>query len=63
EVKFNKSHEEGTLIDLAWENGYVIDHELEFDAIDSNSMYISFVVSAETIKLGNTEYVGHWPNT
>ena len=62
EVKFNKSHEEGTLIDLAWENGYVIDHELEFDAIDSNSMYVSFVVSAETIKLGNAEYVGHWPS-
>jgi len=50
------------LIDLAWENGYVIDHELEFDAIDSNSMYVSFVVSAEVIKLGNAEYVGHWPN-
>jgi hypothetical protein len=42
EITFNKSHEEGTLITLNWENGYVIQHEVEFDAIDSNSMLISF---------------------
>jgi hypothetical protein len=43
EIVFNKSHEEGTLITLKWENGYVIQHEVDFDAIDSNSMLISFV--------------------
>ena len=38
EINFNKSHEEGTLISLKWENGYVIQHEVDFDAIDSNNI-------------------------
>ncbi|SIT21041.1 hypothetical protein SAMN05421786_10943 [Chryseobacterium ureilyticum] len=62
EITFNKSHEEGTLITLKWNNGYVIQHQVEFDAIDSNSMLISFVVSAETISYGDSEYAGLWPN-
>lgn len=61
-VTFNKSHEEGTLISLEWQNGYVIDHDLEFDAIDSNAMYITFVVSAEQIVYGEAEYNGFWPS-
>ena len=62
EITFNKSHEEGTLITLKWNNGYVIQHQVEFDAIDSNSMFISFVVSAETIEYGTSEYNGLWPS-
>ncbi len=61
EVTFNKSHEEGTLITLNWTNGYVIQHQVEFDAIDENSMLISFVVSAETIDYGGSKYDGIWP--
>ncbi|MCT2561117.1 type VI secretion system tube protein TssD [Chryseobacterium herbae] len=62
EVTFNKSHEEGTLITLKWKNGYVIRHQVSFDAIDENSMLISFVVSAETIDYGNSEFNGLWPS-
>ncbi len=62
EVTFNKSHEEGTLTTLKWTNGYVIQHEVDFDAVDENSMYISFVVSAEQIELGNSSYYGAWPS-
>ncbi|HCA05885.1 MULTISPECIES: type VI secretion system tube protein TssD [unclassified Chryseobacterium] len=61
EITFNKSHEEGTLITLKWENGYVIQHEMDFDAVDSNSMLVSFVISAETISYGNSLYEGFWP--
>ena len=61
EITFNKSHEEGTLISLKWENGYVIQHEVDFDALDSNNMLISFVVSAESIIYGNSHYDGLWP--
>ncbi|ASE62321.1 hypothetical protein H3Z85_02125 [Chryseobacterium indologenes] len=61
EINFNKSHEEGTLITLKWENGYVIQHEVDFDALDSNNMLISFVVSAESISYGNSFYEGLWP--
>ncbi|PQA91060.1 hypothetical protein B0A69_18440 [Chryseobacterium shigense] len=61
EVTFNKSHEEGTLITLKWENGYVIQHEMDFDAIDSNNMLVSFVISAESITYGNSLYDGFWP--
>ena len=62
EITFNKSHEEGTLTTLKWNNGYVIQHEVDFDAMDDNSMYISFVVSAEQIDLGNSSYFGAWPS-
>ncbi|WP_374463979.1 type VI secretion system tube protein TssD [Chryseobacterium sp.] len=62
EITFNKSHEEGTLTTLKWNNGYVIQHEVDFDAVDDNSMYISFVVSAEQIDLGNSSYFGAWPS-
>jgi len=61
EVTFNKSHEEGTLITMNWENGYVIQHTVDFDAIDSNSMLISFVISAEKINYGGGAYEGIWP--
>ncbi|MBF6643342.1 type VI secretion system tube protein TssD [Chryseobacterium indologenes] len=61
EINFNKSHEEDTLITLKWENGYVIQHEVDFDALDSNNMLISFVVSAESISYGNSFYEGLWP--
>lgn len=61
EITFNKSHEEGTLITLKWENGYVIQHEMDFDAIDTNSMLVSFVISAESISYGNSLYEGFWP--
>ncbi|MCT2407314.1 hypothetical protein NZD88_07135 [Chryseobacterium antibioticum] len=62
EVTFNKSHEEGTMTTLKWENGYVIQHELDFDAVDDNSMYITFVISAEQIDLGTASYRGEWPS-
>lgn len=61
EVTFNKSHEEGTLITLNWENGYVIEHELTFDALNDNNMLISFLVSAEKINYGGSAYEGVWP--
>ncbi|KYH04612.1 type VI secretion system tube protein TssD [Chryseobacterium cucumeris] len=63
EITFNKSHEEGTLITLKWQNGYVIQHQVDFDAIDSNSMLISFVISAETIDYGTSQYAGLWPSS
>jgi hypothetical protein len=62
EITFNKSHEEGTLITLKWTNGYVIQHEVDFDAVDENSMLISFIVSAETIDYGNSNFTGLWPS-
>ncbi|UKB78673.1 type VI secretion system tube protein TssD [Chryseobacterium sp. MEBOG07] len=62
EITFNKSHEEGTLITLNWQNGYVIQHEVDFDAVDSNSMLISFVISAETIDYGTSQFAGLWPS-
>lgn len=61
EITFNKSHEEGTLISLKWNNGYVIQHEVDYDALNSDNMFITFVVSAEIIDYGNASYDGIWP--
>ncbi|WP_295677875.1 type VI secretion system tube protein TssD, partial [uncultured Empedobacter sp.] len=49
-------------INLKWENGYVIQHELNFDALNDNNMLISFVVSAEKIDYGTASYDGVWPS-
>jgi ABC-type proline/glycine betaine transport system ATPase subunit len=62
EITFNKSHEEGKLITLKWDNGYVIQHSVDFDAVDSHSLLISFVVSAEKIDYGNSSFDGSWPS-
>lgn len=61
EVTFNKSHEEGTLTSLKWTNGYVIQHEVDYDALNNDNMFITFVVSAEIIDYGNASYDGIWP--
>ncbi len=61
EVTFNKAHEEGALTTLKWENGYVIQHEVDYDALNEDNMQISFVVSAEKIDYGNSSYDGIWP--
>lgn len=63
DVTFNKSHEEGTLIGLDWENGYVVEHELNFDALNDDNMLITFVVSAEKINYGGSSYEGVWPSS
>lgn len=60
-ITFNKSHEEGKLIEMNWENGYITWHEVNFDAVDSKSMTVSFIVHAEKINYGNSEYDGNWP--
>ncbi|BAV06251.1 hypothetical protein SAMN05421788_106318 [Filimonas lacunae] len=61
DITFNKSNEEGKLIELGWENGYVIWHEVKFDSVNSKSMHVSFVVSAESIQYGTSLYFGKWP--
>jgi len=61
EVTFNKAHEEGALTTLKWENGYVIQHEVDYDALNEDNMQISFVVSGEKIDYGNSSYDGIWP--
>ena len=63
EVTFNKSHEEGTLTTLKWSNGYVIQHEVDYDALNNDNMFINFVVSAEIIEYGASSYEGIWPNS
>lgn len=62
-IIFNKSNEEGKLIELNWENGFVVRHEVNFDAVNEKSMRLSFDVSAEKIKYGNSEYDGKWPES
>ncbi|PXW12931.1 hypothetical protein C8D70_11023 [Chryseobacterium sp. CBTAP 102] len=39
EETFNKSHKEGTLTTLKWSNVYVIQHEVDFNAVDGDSIY------------------------
>lgn len=60
-ITIEQSAAEGKLIELKWENGFVIWHEVRMDAVNEKSMVVSFVVSAEKITYGSAEYDGRWP--
>lgn len=63
EIDFAKAHEEGKMITMKWENGYVIQHEVNFNSTDDKSMVVSFMVSAESITYGNSNFNGNWPKS
>lgn len=60
EVIFNQASLEGKLIKLNFTNGFVIHHEVIFNALNEQSMLLKFTVSAENIIYGNAEYNGYW---
>jgi hypothetical protein len=60
-VTFNKGDEEAKMKELSWSNGYVISYNEALDIVGPEPMKISFVISAQTIKMEGVEIEQKWP--
>jgi len=60
-VIFNKGDEEAKMKELSWSNGYVISYNEALDIVGPEPMKITFVISAQTIKMEGIEIEQKWP--
>ena len=60
-ITFKKGDEEAKMKELVWENGYIIEFEEDIDIVGSKPMTITFVVSAQVIKIGGAQFEQNWP--
>lgn len=60
-IIFNKSTEEGKLIELKWSDGFVLWHEVLFNATNNQEMLLLVIFSARIIQYGQSKYDGNWP--
>ena len=60
-VTFNKGDEEAKMKELSWSNGYVVSYNEALDIVGPEPMKITFVISAQTIKVEGVEIEQKWP--
>lgn len=60
-VVFKKGDEEAKMKELTWENGYIVEFDEDIDIVGSRPMTITFVVSAQIIKIGGAQFEQNWP--
>jgi hypothetical protein len=47
--------------ELSWENGYIIEFDENIDVIGNKPMTLTFVVSAQVLKIGGAQFEQNWP--
>ncbi len=60
-IVFKKGDEEAKMKELTWENGYIISFKEEIDVVGSKPMTLTFVVSAQVLKVGGAQFEQNWP--
>ena len=60
-IVFKKGAEEAKMKELTWENGYITEFTENIDIVGSQPMTITFVVSAQVIKIGGAQFEQNWP--
>jgi hypothetical protein len=60
-ITFKKGNEEAKMKELVWENGYIISFEESIDVVGSKPMTLTFVVSAQVLKIGGAQFEQNWP--
>jgi hypothetical protein len=60
-ITFKKGDEEAKMKELVWENGYIISFEESIDVVGSKPMTLTFVVSAQVLKIGGAQFEQNWP--
>jgi hypothetical protein len=60
-ITFKKGDEEAKMKELVWENGYIISFEESIDVVGSKPMTLTFVVSAQVLKMGGAQFEQNWP--
>ncbi len=61
-IVFKKGDEEAKMKELSWENGYIISYEESIDVVGSKPMTLTFVVSAQVLKVGGAQFEQNWPS-
>ena len=59
-ITFFKADSEGTLKELNFKEGYLIEFEERFDSVGSNPMTINLTISAKEITMGNGTHKNEW---
>ena len=60
-VIIKKTDEDAKMKELFFSNGYIIQYNEGINVIGNHPMTLSFVISAQSLKLGNAEHVNDWP--
>jgi hypothetical protein len=60
-IVFKKGDEEAKMKELIWENGYIISYEESIDVVGSKPMTLTFIVSAQVLKIGGAQFEQNWP--
>jgi hypothetical protein len=60
-IVFKKGDEEAKMKELTWENGYIIEYEENIDVVGNKPMTLTFVVSAQVLKIGGAQFEQNWP--
>lgn len=60
-VVIKKTDEDAKMKELFFSNGYIIQYNEGISVVGNHPMTLSFVISAQTLKLGNAEHVNDWP--
>ncbi|MFT4204239.1 MAG: type VI secretion system tube protein TssD [Chitinophagaceae bacterium] len=59
-VVFIKRDSDATLKELKFKEGYLIDYDEEFHAVDNNPLKTAFTISAKEISLGSGTHTNEW---
>jgi hypothetical protein len=62
-IVFKKGDEEAKMKELSWENGYIVSFEESIDVVGSKPMTLTFVVSAQVLKVGSAQFEQNWPSS
>jgi hypothetical protein len=60
-ITIKKSDEDSKMKELSFEKGYIIQYTEGINVIGKNPMTLSFVISAQKLKLGSAEHENDWP--
>ncbi|MBO9153819.1 type VI secretion system tube protein TssD [Chitinophaga sp. GCM10012297] len=60
-VIIKKTDEDAKMKELFFSNGYIIQYNEGINVVGNHPMTLSFVISAQSLKLGNAEHVNDWP--
>ncbi|MGN7723313.1 type VI secretion system tube protein TssD [Chitinophaga sp. YIM B06452] len=60
-VIIKKTEEDAKMKELFFSNGYIIQYNEGINVVGNHPMTLSFVISAQSLKLGNAEHVNDWP--
>lgn len=60
-ITFKKADEDAKMKELTFENGYITDYDESLCVANDYPMTIKFVISAQTVKMDNAQFVQNWP--